>query len=397
MVPQINNMKLYDELKWRGLIQDVSSPKVEKLLNEGKVTFYIGTDPSAGSLHIGHYSSFLVAKRLADHGHTPILLVGGSTGLIGDPKPNSERPMITKEELNHNYKNLRKQVEDIFKFKVVNNYDWTKDISYLDFLRDYGKYFSINYMLAKDTVKSRLDTGITYTEFSYMLLQSLDFLHLNENENVTLQIGGQDQWGNMTAGIELIRRKTGKEAYVFTMPLVLDASGNKFGKSEGNAVWISKDLTSPYELYQFFINQEDSIIINHLKMLTFLTKEEIEEIEINHFKKPEERLAQKALAKEVITFLHGEDEYNLAKETSEKIFRGEITDNMPEVIVTSKNILKVIMDANIAPSKSEARRLVTQGGIMLDNEKILDPNYEIDKDQVILKKGKKTIIKITLK
>ncbi len=390
-------MKLYDELKWRGLIADVSSPLLEDMLNNGKITFYIGTDPTAESMHIGHYSSSAVAKRLADKGHTPILLVGGATGLIGDPKPNSERPMITKEELEQNYKGLRKQVEDIFGFEVVNNYDWSKDINFIDYLRDYGKYFSLNYMLAKETVKSRLDIGITYTEFSYMILQALDFLHLHETKNVTLQIGGQDQWGNMTAGIELARKKAGAEVHAFTMPLILDASGNKFGKSEGNAVWLDKNLTTSYEMYQFFINQDDKMIISYLKMLSFLTPEEIMEIEKKHFEKPEERLAQKALAKDLITFLHGEDEYNKALEISEKIFKGEILDEMPtKTIKGVTNILDVLTLSELTSSKSEARRLVVQGGISINNEKILDPEYEITDNEVIIKKGKKSITKIII-
>ena len=399
MVPQrVIKMKLFDELKCRGLIQDVSRPKLEEMINKGDLTFYIGTDPTAESMHIGHYSSFSVAKRLADGGHKPILLVGGATGLIGDPKPNSERPMITKEELEKNYKGLRKQVEDIFGFEVVNNYDWSKDINFIDYLRDYGKYFSLNYMLAKDTVKSRLDIGITYTEFSYMILQALDFLWLYENKNCLLQIGGQDQWGNITAGIELTRKKIGAEVFAFTMPLILDAHGNKFGKSEGNAIWLDKNLTTPYEMYQFFINQDDKMIIKYLKMLSFLTPDEIMEIEKLHNQKPELRIAQKALAEDIITFLHGKEEFIKAQEISIKIFNGENTDMMPTLVISgSKNIIDVLVNSNIAPSKSEARRLITQGGIEIDKVKIIDPNYEIVKNEVIIKKGKKSINKIILK
>jgi len=215
----------------------LASNLIDKL-NEGGLTFYIGTDPTADSMHIGHYSSFLISKRLAKHGHHPILLVGGATGLIGDPKPNAERPMITKEEVEHNIQGLKKQAEDIFGFDVVNNYDWTKEINVLDFLRDYGKFFNINYMLAKDKVKSRLETGITYAEFSYMILQALDFMYLFENRNCTLQVAGSDQWGNITSGIELIRKKLDKEAYGMVMPLVTDSTGKKFGKTEGNALWL---------------------------------------------------------------------------------------------------------------------------------------------------------------
>ncbi len=391
-------MKLFDELKWRGLIADVSDSKLEEMINNGGLTFYIGTDPTAESLHIGHYSSFSVAKRLADHGHRPILLVGGATGLIGDPKPNSERPLISKEQLNEYYQKLRKQIEEIFGFEVVNNYDWSKDINFIDYLRDYGKYFSLNYMLDKETVRSRLETGITYTEFSYMIMQSLDFLWLHNNKNCVLQIGGQDQWGNITAGIELARKKQGAELYAFTMPLVLDANGNKFSKSEGNTVWLDKNLTSPYEMYQFFINQDDRMIIQYLKMLSFLTPEEIMDIEKKHIKNPELRIAQKALAKNIITFLHGEEEYQKALEISEKIFKGEITDEMPTInLEGSKNILDILVNAKLAPSKSEARRLVEQGGITINSEKVSDPAFEVSANEFIIRRGKKSITKIIIK
>ena len=266
-------MTLYEELKWRGLIQDISSPDLIDKLNNESLTFYIGTDPTADSMHIGHYSSFLISKRLAKAGHHPILLVGGATGLIGDPKPSAERPMISKEEVEHNFKGLKKQAEEIFGFEVVNNYDWTKDINVIDFLRDYGKYFNINYMLAKDKVKSRLESGITYAEFSYMILQALDFMHLYQERGCTLQVAGSDQWGNITSGIELVRKKLDKEIYGMVMPLVTDSNGVKFGKTEGNALWLDKNKTSSYELYQYLINLEDSMIIEYLKKLTFLSKE----------------------------------------------------------------------------------------------------------------------------
>ena len=242
-------MKLFDELKWRGLIKDAAGEDLEEKLNAGDMTFYIGTDPTADSMHIGHYSSFLISKRLARAGHHPILLVGGATGRIGDPRPTAEREMKSYEEIEHNIKGLRKQAEEIFGFEVVNNYDWSKDVNFIDFLRDYGKYFNVNYMLDKDTIKRRLETGITYTEFSYMIMQAMDFLHLFETKNCVMQVAGSDQWGNITAGIDLIRKKTGKEAYAFTMPLILDANGEKFGKSAGNALWLDKNKTSSYELY----------------------------------------------------------------------------------------------------------------------------------------------------
>ena len=317
-------MTLYEDLKWRGLIQDISDEKLIDKLNNEKLTFYIGTDPTADSMHIGHYSSFLISKRLAKAGHKPILLVGGATGLIGDPKPTAERPMISKEEVEKNFKGLKKQAEEIFGFEVVNNYDWTKDINVIDFLRDYGKYFNINYMLAKDKVKSRMESGITYAEFSYMILQALDFMHLYETRGVTLQVAGSDQWGNITSGIELVRKKLGKEVYGMVMPLVTDSNGVKFGKTEGNALWLDKNKTSSYELYQYLINLEDSMIIDYLKKLTFLSKEEIEELEEKHKKAPEKREAHKALARCVITDIHGKEEYEKAVRISEALFSGNV-------------------------------------------------------------------------
>ena len=270
-------MTVFEDLKWRGLIKDISSPELEEKLNKGGMSFYIGTDPTADSLHVGHLSSFLISKRLKDAGHHPYLLVGGGTGLIGDPRPTKERAMISKEAVNKNFEGIKNQVQRLFGFDVVNNYDWIKDINTLDFLRDYGKFFNVNYMLDKDIVRRRLDAGITYTEFSYMILQALDFKYLHEHNNVDLQCAGSDQWGNITAGIDLIRKSTGDEVYGFTMPLVTDSQGKKFGKSEGNALWLDKNKTSSYKLYQFFVNVEDSMVIDYLKIYTFLSKEEIEE------------------------------------------------------------------------------------------------------------------------
>ena len=298
-------MKLYDDLVWRGLIKDFSSPELIDKLNNDKLTFYIGTDPTADSLHLGHLSSFLISKRLKDYGHNPILLVGGGTGLIGDPRPTAERDTIVKEELFKNAEALEKQVKDLFGFKVVNNYDWIKDISVIDFLRDYGKHFNVNYMINKDIVRRRLESGITYCELSYMILQSLDFLHLNRTYGCKLQVAGSDQWGNITAGIDLIRKKTGEEAYGFTMPLILDKYGNKFGKSEGNALWIDKNKTSPYEIYQYLVNTDDSKVVEYLKVFTFLSHEEINDLEEKMKTEPEKREAQKTLASEVVKFLHG--------------------------------------------------------------------------------------------
>ena len=388
-------MNLYEDLKWRGLIQDISDEELINKLNNEKLTFYIGTDPTADSMHIGHYSSFLISKRLAKYGHKPILLVGGATGLIGDPKPTAERPMITKEAVEHNIKGLTKQAKEIFGFEVVNNYDWTKDINVIDFLRDYGKYFNVGYMLAKDKVRSRMETGITYAEFSYMILQALDFLHLYETKNCVLQVAGSDQWGNITAGIELIRKKTDKTAYGMVMPLVTDSNGVKFGKTEGNALWLDKNKTSSYELYQYLVNLEDSMIISYLKKLTFLSKEEIEEIEAKHNEHPELREAHKILAREIITDLHGKEEYEKAVRISEALFKGNFNDlsneelgeafkgNEVKEIELNKIILDVLVEMNVATSKRQAREFISGNSIEIKGEKVKELDKTITEQDLI--------------
>ena len=400
-------MTFFEELKWRGIIKDISSPELEKKLNEGGMKFYIGTDPTADSMHVGHLSTFLISKRLKDAGHHPILLVGGATGMIGDPRPTTERAMISKEQVNANFVAMKKQAEEIFGFEVVNNYDWIKDINIIDFLRDYGKFFNINYMLDKDIIRRRLDSGITYTEFSYMILQALDFKHLHDTMGVTLQCAGSDQWGNITAGIDLIRKSTGDEVYAFTMPLVTDSQGKKFGKSEGNALWLDKTKTSSYKLYQFFINVEDSMVIDYLKIYTFLSKEEIEEYERKNNEHPELREAHKALAREIITFLHGKEEYEKAVKLTESLFNNKFKDLTKEDIVElfgKEDIVKVEKDVNIVDfitnmgvvkSKREAREFVTNGAISINGDKVesidfvIDDNCFIDNSYVIVKKGKK--------
>ena len=399
-------MKLYDELVWRGLIESITDEELIEKINNGGLTFYIGTDPTGDSLHIGHYSTFSMAFRLKQGGHNPRLLVGGGTGAIGDPKPSAERPMITMEQLDYNYKKLRKQVEEIFGFEVVNNYDWIKDINVLDYLRDFGKFFNINYMLDKETVKRRIESGITYTEFSYMILQALDFLHLYETKGCTLQIGGSDQWGNITSGVELIRKKVNGIAYGLTMPLITKADGTKFGKSEGNAIWLDKSKTSAYEMYQFFLNAEDEKVIEYLKKLTFLSKEEIEELEKKHTENPHLREAHKALAKEVITFLHGEEEYNKAVKISESLFSGDIKDltleeindafkDVPNFELKEESLIDMLVNNKITSSKREAREFLNAGSITLNGEKVTDENMTINKqiaiggEAVIVRKGKK--------
>ncbi|MBE6151430.1 MAG: tyrosine--tRNA ligase [Firmicutes bacterium] len=400
-------MKIFDELKWRGLIKDVSSPDIEEKLNNGGMTFYIGTDPTGDSMHIGHFSSFLISKRLKDAGHNPILLVGGATGLIGDPKPDAERAMITKEEVEHNFNCLKKQAENIFGFEVVNNYDWSKDLNFIDFLREYGKFFNVNYMLNKDIVARRLDTGITYTEFSYMIMQALDFDWLYQNKNCVLQVAGQDQWGNITAGIDLIRKKQGKEAYGFTMPLLTKKDGTKFGKTNGQAIWLDRNKTSPYEMYQFFVNVEDEKVIDYLKFLTFLSKEEIEELEKSNNENPHLREAHKKLAEEVITFLHGHEAYEEAVRITEALFSGNIKElNVNEIenafkdvpnfdITEDKNLVDLLVEAKICSSKREAREFVSNNSISVNGDKVNDLEFMITKSTtlgdkyIVIRRGKK--------
>lgn len=410
-------MKLFDELKWRGLVKDIAGSDIEDKLNNEQITFYWGTDPTADSLHLGHYSSLLTAKRLANAGHHPILLVGGATGLIGDPRPTAEREIMAKDTLNKNLEGIKKQVDRIFdgRATIVNNYDWMKDYNYLDFLRDVGKYINVNYMLNKDIINRRLETGITYAEFSYTLIQGYDFLHLYEKYNCVMQAEGSDQWGNITTGIDLIRKKIGKEAYGFTMPLVLDAQGNKFGKSEGNALWLDINKTSSYELYQYLINTDDSMCESYLKIFTFLSPEEIMEVVKKHNEEPHLRLAQKTLAKEIITDLHGKEEYDKAVKISEALFSGNVKDidtNLIEKVFkdvpnsdmkSDNNIVDLLVDTNICSSKREAREFITTGAISLNGDRITDLDTIITKDNsidnkyIIVRRGKKKYYLVNIK
>lgn len=410
-------MKLYEELVWRGLIKDESSPEIKNLLNNQKVTFYWGTDPTADSLHLGHYSSLVTAKRLAKAGHNPILLVGGATALIGDPRPTAEREIIAKETVEKNISGIQKQVSDIFegKAEIVNNYDWTKDITFLDFLRDTGKYINVNYMLNKDIIQRRLETGITFAEFAYTLIQGNDFLELYKTKNCVLQCEGSDQWGNITTGIELIKKKLGKEAYGFTMPLILDKMGNKFGKSEGNALWLDKNKTSSYELYQYLINTDDSIVEHYLKVFTFLTKEEIEEIMKEQTEHPESRIAQKNLAHEMIRDLRGEEEYEKALKMSEALFSGDVKDlTVKDIDLIFKdaekkeldkemNLVDLLVEKQICSSKREAREFISGGTISINGDKVTDLEKNISKKDaiegkyIILRRGKKKYFLIECK
>ena len=404
-----DKMTLYEELMWRGLIKDVAGEDLQKKLDEEKITFYWGTDPTADSLHLGHYSSLVTAKRLAKAGHHPILLVGGATGLIGDPRPTAERELISKETVEKNLEGIRNQVSKIFdgKAEVVNNYEWTKDISFLDFLRDVGKYINVNYMLNKDIINRRLDTGITYAEFSYTLIQGNDFLHLFQEKNCIMQVEGSDQWGNITTGIDLIKKKLNKTAYGFTMPLILDKYGNKFGKSEGNALWLDKNKTSSYELYQYLINTDDEMVIHYLKVFTFLSKEEIEKIEKEQLQHPESRVAQKALAREIITDLHGKEEFEKAEEMSQLLFSGNIQKlsvndlriglkDVPHFdIKVELNLVEFLVNHKIASSKREAREWITAGSITVNGERVTDLEFVVSKESAleqtltIIRRGKK--------
>ena len=401
-------MKLYEDLKWRGLIKDVAGIDLEDKLNNESITFYWGTDPTADSLHLGHYSSLVTAKRLAQYGHHPILLIGGATGLIGDPRPTSEREIISKEELARNLKGLTEQVSNIFKgnVEIVNNNDWISKFNLTDFLREVGKYINVNYMLDKDIINRRLSTGITFAEFAYTLIQGYDFLHLFKEKNCLLQAAGSDQWGNITTGLDLIKKKTGKEAYAFTMPLILDASGKKFGKSEGNALWLDENKTSSYELYQYLINSDDSKVIEYLKVFTFLSKEEIEKLELSTKENPHLREAHKALAREIITDLHGKDSYNRALKISQSLFSGNIKElskeeikigfkDVPSFKASEENIVDFLVNNKIASSKREAREFINAGSIMINGDKIIDVDYKITKDCAIdneilvIRRGKK--------
>ena len=402
-------MTLFEELQWRGLIKDVAGEDIADKLNNEKITFYWGTDPTADSLHLGHYSSLVTAKRLAKAGHNPILLCGGATGLIGDPRPTAEREIISKEKLNENLEGIKKQVLGIFdgKAEVVNNYDWFKGYEFTDVLRDVGKYINVNYMLDKDIIRRRLDSGITFAEFAYMLIQGYDFLWLYQNKNCIMQVEGSDQWGNITTGLDLIKKKLGKDAYAFTMPLVLDKYGNKFGKSEGNALWLDETKTSSYELYQYLINVDDEMVVHYLKIFTFLSKEEIEELEKKNQENPHLREAHKALAREIITDLHGKESYENAVKISEALFSGDIksfTGKDVEVAFSGLEpfkmnedslLIDVLVNNGVCSSKREAREFMGNGSITVNGDKITDLEFMVTKDvcidskYIVIRRGKK--------
>lgn len=417
-------MHIFDELKERGLVfQTTDEEALRKALAEGNVSFYSGYDPTADSLHLGHLVPILVMKHLQLAGHKPYALVGGATGLIGDPSfKDTERSLQTKDTVEGWVRSIQAQVSRFLDFEngdnkaeMVNNYDWFSDISFIDFLRDVGKYFTVNYMMSKESVKKRIETGISYTEFAYQIMQGYDFFELNRQYGVTLQIGGSDQWGNMTAGTELLRRKADKTAHVITVPLITDATGKKFGKSEGNAVWLNADKTSPYEMYQFWMNVMDADAVRFLKIFTLLPLDEIEEIGKQFETAPHERLAQKILAREVVTFVHGEKAYKEALNITEQLFAGNIKNlsvkelkqglrGVPNYQVKADdnlNIVELLVTAGVVNSKRQAREDVQNGAIYVNGERIQDLDYrltdtdKLENELTVIRRGKKKYFVLT--
>lgn len=402
-------MTFFEELKWRGLVKDISSPELENKLNQGGLKFYIGADPTAESLHIGQFPTFLMVERLKRAGHHPYILVGGATGRVGDPRGTGEREKAEISVIEHNYGKMKAQIKKLFgeEVQLVNNYDWFKDINYIDFLRDVGKYINVSYMINKDLVKRQMDIGISYAEFSYMLIQGYDFKKLHDNYGVTLQFGGSDQWGNLTTGIELIRKLNSEEVFAFSMPLITDSTGKKLGKSYGNALWLDPEKTSSYEMYQYLLNLEDIMMEEYLKKFTFLTKEEIADIMKQQSAQPEKRVAQKALAKEVLDFIHGEGAYENAVKISEALFSGNIKDLTvsqiedafkgiePFTIKEEENLVDFLVHFQICSSKREAREFIGNNSITLNGEKITDCAFLVTKDvaieqkYVVVRRGKK--------
>lgn len=406
-------MNLYEELLWRGLIKDVSNEeKAKQLLNDEKIAFYCGFDPTGESLTIGHLVQVVRMLLLQKFGHKPIVLIGGATGLIGDPRQTAERKLLTLDESLANAAKIKTQLSKFLPESnaiYVNNYDWIKNIDMISFLRDYGKHFSVNYMIAKDTVQRRLEIGISYTEFSYMLIQAIDFHHLYKHQNCKLQFGGSDQWGNITTGLELIRKLEGEtsEAIGLSSPLLLKADGSKFGKSESGALWLDQELTTPYELYQYFLNASDQDVENYLKQLTLRPKDDIIELIKLHLESPEKRLAQKELAADVVTLVHGIKALNQAIKVTEALFSGDFKSlSEEEFVVLSKVlesniisneslILDVLVDLKLASSKREARQFIQSGAIAVNDEKVNSIDQGLNKEQalfgqyLIIRRGKK--------
>ncbi|WP_440604452.1 tyrosine--tRNA ligase [Bacillus sp. GB_SG_008] len=411
-------MNIIDELEWRDAInQQTDAEGLRKLVEEKKISLYCGVDPTGDSMHIGHLIPFMMMKRFQLAGHHPVILIGGATGTIGDPSGRqTERQLQTLEQVQHNVEALTAQMQKLFDFggnsevKMVNNYDWTHEVSILEFLRDYGKNFSINNMLAKDIVASRLDTGISFTEFTYQILQAMDFHHLYKEEDVQLQIGGSDQWGNITSGLDLIRKKEGPDAKVFglTIPLLLKSDGTKFGKTAGGAIWLDPEKTTPFEFYQFWVNTDDRDVIKYLKFFTFLPKDRIDELVVKVQTEPHKREAQKVLAEEMTKFVHGENAFLQAVKITEALFSGDIKaltadeieqgfKDMPtfNAAKETKNIVEWLVDLGIEPSRRQAREDINNGAILMNGDKVTDVNTDVTVENsfdgrfIIIRKGKK--------
>ncbi|MBB4831825.1 tyrosyl-tRNA synthetase [Staphylococcus hominis] len=416
---------LLEELQWRGLIyQQTDEQGIEDLLNKEQVTLYCGADPTADSLHIGHLLPFMTLRRFQEHGHRPIVLIGGGTGMIGDPSGKSEeRVLQTEDQVAKNVEGLSAQMHKLFEFGtdkgavLVNNKDWLSQISLISFLRDYGKHVGVNYMLGKDSIQSRLENGISYTEFTYTILQAIDFGHLNRELNCKIQVGGSDQWGNITSGIELMRRMYGQtEVYGLTIPLVTKSDGKKFGKSESGAVWLDAEKTTPYEFYQFWINQSDEDVIKFLKYFTFLGKEDINRLEQSRDEAPHLREAQKALAENVTEFIHGKEALDDAIRISEALFKGDLKSlsskdikagfkEVPQVEVSkaTTNLIDFLIESGIASSKRQAREDVNNGAIYINGERKQSVDYNLtdedkfDNEFTIIRRGKKKYFMVNYK
>ena len=406
---------LLEELKYRDLVyQQTDEEGIKKLLETESVSIYCGTDPTGDSLHVGHLLPFLTLKRFAKYGHKPLVLVGGGTGIIGDPSGRSEeRQLQSLETIAENAKKLENQLRNIFRgdenIEFVNNGDWLGKMSMIEFLRDYGKLINVNYMLAKDSVSSRLENGLSFTEFSYTLLQGIDYAYLNEHHGVKMQLGGSDQWGNITTGLEIMRKLRGDvEAYGFTIPLMLKSDGTKFGKSTGGAVWLDPEKTTPYEFYQFWFNTADNDTISAIKKFTFLEKEEIEKLEESLAKKPHLRLAQKALAEELVKIVHGEAALESALNITKALFSGNIKElTLDELKVAVKgmpkaqlpkddiNIVDFLVESGVVTSKRQAREDVNNGAISINGDKVTDLAFTIDSSSrledsfTVVRRGKK--------
>ncbi|MCP1123569.1 tyrosine--tRNA ligase [Bacillus sp. 3103sda1] len=419
-------MNIIDELEWRNAInQQTDAEGLRELVEEKKISLYCGVDPTGDSMHIGHLIPFMMMKRFQLEGHHPVILIGGATGTIGDPSGRqTERQLQTLEQVQHNVEALTAQMQKLFDFggnsevKMVNNYDWTHEVSILEFLRDYGKNFSINNMLAKDIVASRLDTGISFTEFTYQILQAMDFHHLYKEEDVQLQIGGSDQWGNITSGLDLIRKKEGPDAKVFglTIPLLLKSDGTKFGKTAGGAIWLDPEKTTPFEFYQFWVNTDDRDVIKYLKFFTFLTKDRIDELVVKVQTEPHKREAQKVLAEEMTKFVHGENAFLQAVKITEALFSGDIKaltadeieqgfKDMPtfHAAKETKNIVEWLVDLGIEPSRRQAREDINNGAILMNGDKVTDVNTDVTVENsfdgrfIIIRKGKKNYSLVKLR